>query len=257
MQDSSQSLRSRRTLSLPFRMFFWEGQGLLAVKEMACDSYGLSFHWTLNYSRLKSLVVGVFPYTFILLLIFSPLVLSIFLSSSSCLFPSLTFPSVHPCMSFRPQPESWEDCALFFLFSWLVVCLLNGQWESSLSSMNGFLFEKAPPVHQTFPVHRGLCTAKGSSVMCVLQLCPPGACVQASSTSTLPFHNPWHCLLSLSCQCKPTLKGVHLIWQKTWCSYQACVLVFCWALTCSPWQTLVLLHAGWMWRNCGVFLFGL
>lgn len=191
MWDSSQILRSRRTLSLPFRMFWGEGQRQLAVKKMACGSYGVSFHWTLNYSRLKSLVVGVFPYTFVLLLIFSPLVLSIFLSSPSCLFTSLTFISVHPCMSFLPYPESKEDCSLFFLFFWLVVYLLNGQWESSLSSMSGFPFEKALSAHQTFPVHIGLCIAKGSSVTCALQFCPPGAYMQASNTSTLPFQNPW------------------------------------------------------------------
>lgn len=201
------SLRS--AISLQFRGLSWHGQGQLAVEEMACYSHGVSFHWILKYSWLKPLVLSL------------PLHLSVCFSSFSVHLPLFCFSclpaffsSIHFCLSlvsFLPQPESKEDHTLSSLLS----CILSVVNEKALSCFPEWpLFRENTMGPSNIPIAH---VPLHSRV--ILKFWPPGVSFQASAASILPLQTQQCCLLSLGWQCKPTLKGVHLIWQKRLYSY--------------------------------------
>lgn len=143
----------------------------------------------------------------LLLLFFCP-------SPSLLLFLPAFFSSIHFCLSlvsFLPQPESKEDHTLSSLLS----CILSVVNEKALSCFHEWpLFRENAMGPSNIPIAH---VPLHSRV--ILKICPPGVSFQASAASILTLQTQQCCLLSLGWQCKPTLKGVHLIWQKRLYSY--------------------------------------
>lgn len=92
-------------------------------------------------------------------------------------------------------------------------------------------FQKPPPVHQRFPVHTCLCTAKGSLTMFALQFCPPSASLQASNTTTFPFQMPQCCSVYSPWAANVNQHWKVFIWfgRKHVVRIGPRVLAFCWA----------------------------
>lgn len=144
----------------------------------------------------------------------------------------------------------------------LLTCGVPAKWPSR--KLSGFhkwpLFRKSTTVHQTCPVHTGLCITEGSLVIFALRFCPTTACLQASNTSPPPFQtrdavsSAWAASVNLCWKVFIWFGRKHVI------SIRPVCLCSAEPLTCSPWQALALhtalLHAGWTWQNCGVFIFG-